>query len=236
MNLQEFLKYASGPALDQSLFVQAPDNLGVVQFLPRVLGKVLGSGDLHTFSASLLSKQKVRDDIEKEARRAPAGASRKTHFFIHGASDLSSECVGPLLKIMEDGAYARFVLQAASCPRKIWTLRSRCQEIRLPFLSKRTVLGNLKAMKVDVGQIDELGLFDGTMEGTRLALVARDKIQSVLKADAMTIMGPDFIKGDGWSFVLQHATRQERLWAGNNENRRRLVAFEVSRRLHGGSQ
>lgn len=59
---------------------------------------------------------------------------------------LPAESVGPLLKVTEDAKWSRFIFQAQTVPKKLYTLRSRSSVVSLPFFTKDVVLANLNGM------------------------------------------------------------------------------------------
>lgn len=218
-----------------NFFVIAPDDLGLSLFLQKILEGVAATGDVHFVPAESLSKEAARD-LEKEARYAPRGSSALTHFYIWGSQKLPTDSVGPLLKAVEEAKYARFIFQSSRPCRKLFTLMSRCQMVRLPFLSKKVVLGNLRAMSQDAKTADQLGLYDGTLQGTMRALQMKDTLMSIRRDLARGFRGLSaaMTQDVAGSLALMPAlapslTREE--WAYLNRNdgldRRRVLLFLV---------
>ena len=56
---------------------------------------------------------------------------------------------------------------------------SRAVVIRIPFLPKKTVLANMKAMNYDAKTADQLDLYNGTLSGTIKALAMKDAILEI---------------------------------------------------------
>lgn len=130
------------------------------------------------FDAEGLSKDRARE-IENEARAAPRGGSAWQTFFIYSLQKLPVESVGPLLKVTEDAKWSRFIFQAQTVPKKLYTLRSRSSVVSLPFLSKDVVLANLKGLNYDAKTADELDLYDGTIAGTIHNLRIKDALTAI---------------------------------------------------------
>lgn len=151
------------------------NELGLSLLLQGALGAIAVPEDIVFHDASHVTKEKARQ-IEVEARLASRGGSELNHFFIYNLQNLPTNSTGPILKAVEESKYTRFIFQAQSIPRKIRTLMSRSSVVRLPFLSKRVVLGNMKAMNHDARTADQLDLYDGTLAGTIKALAGKDAI------------------------------------------------------------
>ena len=115
------------------------------RLLQRALAVTTVPEDMMFFDAEGLSKDRARE-IENEARAAPRGGSACQTFFIYSLQKLPVESVGPLLKVTEDAKWSRFIFQAQTVPKKLYTLRSRSSVVSLPFLSKDVVLANLKGL------------------------------------------------------------------------------------------
>jgi len=151
------------------------NELGLSLLLQGALGAIAVPEDIDFHDASNITKEKARQ-IEAEARLASRGGSELNHFFIYNLQNLPTNSTGPILKAVEESKYTRFIFQTQSIPRKIRTLMSRSSVVRLPFLSKRVVLGNMKAMNHDARTADQLDLYDGTLAGTIKALAGKDAI------------------------------------------------------------
>jgi len=156
-------------------FVICPDELGLALLLQGALSAVATAEDIYYYNAEGITKEKARQ-IEVEARFASRAGAELSHFFIYSLQNLPTGSVGPLLKVAEEAKYARFIFQTQSVSRKLFTLMSRSNVVRLPFLSERVVLGNLKAMNYDAKTVETLGLYDGTLSGTIKALGMKDTI------------------------------------------------------------
>lgn len=159
-------------------FVVAPDQLGLQLLLPKALSKVAAKEDIYYYDAASVTKDKARL-IEKESRKAPAGSSDYSYFVITGLQNLPTESVGPLLKAVEESKYAVFFFQAQHIPRSVRTLLSRSILAKLPFLSKKVVLGNMQALHYDAKAADELNLYDGTLSGTIRAVAMKDMVVAI---------------------------------------------------------
>jgi len=177
MNIKDLLHLLSLPT-SHNYCVICADDLGLGLLLNGALASIANSEDIHFHDAGGLTKEKARQ-IEVEARYAPRGSSKLTHFYIFGLQRLPVDSTGPLLKAVEEAKYARFIFQTQSLPRKILTLMSRSTVVRLPFLSRRVVLGNMEAMNHDARTADELDLYDGTLAGTIKALGSKDTALSI---------------------------------------------------------
>lgn len=144
--------------------------------------------DVNFLDAGGITKERARQ-LEEEARKAPRGNSPLSHVVISKLQDLPAESVGPLLKVVEEAKYARFIMQAQALPPKVRTLMSRAQVIRLPFLTKRVVLGNLSAMNYDAKTVDQLGLWDGTLSGTLALLSMKDTLTLLSRETKLGLRG-----------------------------------------------
>lgn len=172
MKIQDFLKMVAQPERTNIMAI-CPDELGLGLLLQGALNAQAVPEDVQFFDAEGITKEKARQ-IEAEARLAPRGGSRLNHFFVYSLQRLPADSAGPLLKAVEEARYSRFIFQAQSTPRKIRTLMSRSSVVRLPFLSRRVVLGNMKALNHDAKTADQMNLYDGTLGGTIKALASKD--------------------------------------------------------------
>ncbi len=177
MNAQSFLKLLAEPGRT-NFFVICADELGLNMFLQQALAPIACSEDISHYDAEGITKEKARQ-IEVESRMAPRGGSKLNHFFIYSLQKLPHDSMGPLLKAVEEAKYSRFIFQAQSTPRKSHTLMSRSQVVRLPFFSRKVVLGNMKALSHDAKTADSLGLYDGTLGGTIRSLAMKDTMTSI---------------------------------------------------------
>lgn len=159
-------------------FIEAPDQLGLGLLLQGALATTTSPEDIQFYDAASLTKERARE-IENEARLGPRGGSKLTQIYIYRLSLLPAECVGPLLKAVEEARFGRFIFQAQRSAKKIETLRSRSVTVRLPFFTKKAVLANLKVKNYDARAVDELGLYDGTIQGTIRALSMKDTMMSL---------------------------------------------------------
>lgn len=237
MDVQKFLKRVVQDS-ETNFFVVCPDNLGLLSLLQGVLVSVANAEDIHSVPASALVKERVQQ-LEKDAHLGPRGSSERTHFFIYGMKDLPVESAGPLLKTVEESKFARFIFQTQAPRRKLSTIRSRCQIVQLPFLTKRVVLGTMKARDKDALTADRLGLYDGTLDGTEKALGVKDTVADIRRElkkgfrGLVTLLSDEMINSLVFRQVVwPEMTDSERefLERWDNPSRRRLVAFLVSRR------
>lgn len=177
MQIKTFLTLTEG-GHRANYFILAPDQLGLQLLLPRSLGKVAAREDIHFFDAASVTKEKARQ-IEKESRKAPVGSSDFSYFVLTSLQNLPTDSVGPLLKAVEEAKYAVFLFQAQYIPRAVRTLLSRSILVKLPFLSKKVVLGNMQTLHYDARTADELNLYDGTLSGTIRAVAMKDTLLSI---------------------------------------------------------
>lgn len=225
-------------------FLICPDNLGLLSLLPNALRKVAAAEDIHVFDAEGITKEKARQ-IEQEARKGPLAGSTYTHFFLHGLQKIHPESVGPLLKATEEARFARFVFQAQARTRKTNTLMSRSTVIQLPFLTKKAVYGNMRVKHLDAETAEDLGLYDGTLEGTIKALGMKDMLTELrreLKMGARGIaafFGMDdrgnnpLLESAAFDTALsQHMTKEEKEFLRRNPTpeRKKLVLFQIAQR------
>ena len=187
IKIKELLTLASKPGRT-NLFVVCPDELGLGLLLQGALATLAAAEDVHFHDAENLTKEKARQ-IETEARMASRGSSILAHFYIYKLQRLSPDSVGPLLKAVEEARFARFIFQAQSTPRKIHTLMSRSSVAKLPFLTKKAVLGNLKALNYDAKTADLLDLYDGTLSGTIKALSMKDTLIGIQRETTRGLRG-----------------------------------------------
>lgn len=94
-----------------------------------------------------------------------------------------------MLKAVEEARFSRFIFQAQSTPKKIHTLMSRSSTARLPFLTKKTVLGNMRAMNHDARTADQLDLYDGTLAGTIRGLSMKDSMIEIRRETTRGLRG-----------------------------------------------
>lgn len=219
-------------------FVQCPDSLGLNLLLPKTLAKVAAPDDMHFYEASGVTKEKARQ-IEKESRKAPVGASDYTYFIISGLQSLPPDSVGPLLKAVEEAKYSIFIFQAQTIPRAVRTLLSRSMLMKLPFMSKRQVLGNMHALHYDARTADEMGLYDGTLQGTIKAVSIKDAMMAIRRDLRLGARGHPSLQADDTinslafdAAVEPYLSDKERnfLRKDSSPERRRLVMFLMTER------
>lgn len=174
MKIQQFLNLVSKPGRTNYMVV-CSNELGLSLLLQGALSVIAVPEDIEFHDAENITKEKARQ-IEAASRLASRGGSELNHFFIYNLHNLPTSSTGPILKAVEESKYSRFIFQAQTIPRKIYTLMSRSSVVRLPFLSKAIVLGNMKAMNYDARTADQLNLYDGTLAGTIKALTGKDAI------------------------------------------------------------
>jgi hypothetical protein len=235
MKIQDFLRLIGGPPRRLNFFVLAPDELGLTLLLQKALGDRTATHDLYFHDAEGVTKEKARQ-IEAEARLGARGGSELQTHFIHSLQKLPTDSAGPLLKVVEDALFARFIFQAQSTPRKLHTLMSRSAVVRLPFLTKAAVLANLKAMNQDAKTADELGLYDGTLEGTLRALAMKDTITNIRREmgkgtrGLASLFNPDLLNSNAFEkATYDHLTDQERKFLGKRPtNDRKKIALYLA--------
>lgn len=159
-------------------FVVCADNLGLSLLLQGALSPIATPEDIVFHDAATITKEKARQ-IETESRFAPRAGSALSHFFIYSLQELPRDSVGPLLKAVEEAKFSRFIFQSQVTSPHTMTLRSRSSVVKLPFLSRRMVLGNMRAMNHDARTADQMGLWDGTLTGTIRALAMKDTMTAI---------------------------------------------------------
>lgn len=237
MNLRELLVLLETKE-KTNYFLLAPDNLGLSLLLPKVLEKKAAREDIHYLDAAEITKEKARQ-LEQEARKAPVGMSDYTWFVITGLQRLPAESSGPLLKVVEESKYACFIFQAQVIPRSLRTLLSRSMLIRLPFLTKRMVLGNMQSLYYDAQLANDLGLYDGTLMGTIRAVQMKDTMLSIkreLKRGSrglLRLLDNELLNSTAFLPAVEGYLKPEEMaWLKrvDNPERRKLLLFVLSER------
>ena len=234
MRIKDFLTLVARPGRT-NYFVICADELGMGDLLRRRLTRIASPEDLHFYNAAEVTKERARQ-LEVEARRASRGGSQLNHVYLFSLQKLPRESVGPLLKVVEQAQYTRFIFQAQHVPRKIQTLRSRAAVVRLPFIKKAAVLANLRLRSLDARTADELNLYDGTLEGTARALGTKDTTAEIRRAASQGLRGIPVLFRDEVlnSLAFERALYQdmtpeeiEFLEGKPNTTKRKLVAFRL---------
>jgi len=234
---QEFLKLIGEPGRS-NFFIVAPDDLGIGSLLMGALAPIAVPEDVYFYDAEGMSKEKARQ-LEQEARFASRSGSDLSHFYIYKLQRLPMDSVGPLLKVVEEARYARFIFQAQSTPRKIHTLMSRSNVVRLPFFSKKVVLGAIQSKNYDARTADELGLYDGTLDGTIAALNMKNAVMEIRRdlkrgmRGTIALMNPERTGSDAFiPAIREFLTQEERSFLRRQDSleRRQVVLFKVLRR------
>jgi len=206
--------------------------------LQKTLPKIASTEDYYAYQAENITKAKARE-IEAEARKAPRAGSKLSHVFIAGMEKLPTDSAGPLLKAAEEARWTRFIFQAESLPVKLHTLMSRSNVVRLPFLSKKAILGNLQRMNYDAKTVDRLGLYDGTLDGTIRMLAMKDSIVEIrreLKGGSRgltALFQPEIVGGLALDTALRdQILEEERRFIDREDNpdRKKLVMYLMSKR------
>jgi len=216
-----------------NFFIHAPDDLGLTLLLPKALLTIAGTDDIIVQDASILTRARAKE-IEAETRRGPVTGAPLTQVYIHRLSEIPDDCVGTLLKTVEDARFARFIFQSQHITKKVMTLRSRSTSVELPFLSRNAVLANLRAQNLDARAADHANLWDGTLSGTIRALSMKDTLASFAretkqgKRGIPALMRDEMINSMAFSTAMQGllTSREKRfLELSNTPARRRLVTF-----------
>lgn len=233
MNPAEFLKAVRDrPATH--FYSVTPDGGGMVLLLPGVLRKIAHERDIQVFDCARLTVTQARA-LAREAGMAPIGSSDVTHFVGWNTHLLGDTAAGALLLAIEEGKRGRFIFIADRDPGSgLRPLASRCVQIRLPFLAKRVVLGNLQALKHDARTADEKDLWDGTLGGTLANVRVAKEREAILAAVALGLRGlPELLEfSDSPAFdqiLAGRLTEEERRFLEHESTpeRRRLVAFQL---------
>lgn len=218
--------------VESNYLVECPDSLGLNLLLPQAMKKVVSEEDFKMIAADQITKEKARQ-LEKEARMAPVGSSSKNHFFVFGLQKLPAGSAASLLKVVEESRYSRWIFQAQYIPRKIKTLKSRAKFVRLAFLSKRVVMGNMQIMNYDTRAVERQELYDGTLAGTIQALSMKDTIAVYKREATMGIRGlaalfsKDALDSPALDFMFRDKwTPQERAFISRGSaDRKKLAIF-----------
>lgn len=170
-----------------NFFAATPDGDGMVVLVPRALEPVASPRNIHLLDGRALTVDGARE-VAREAGMAPKGTDSHQHFVVRRSEELTGPCAGALLLAVEDAARARFVFVASHRTPEVETLASRSTCVELPFLSRRAVLGNLQALRLDARAADEKDLWDGTLGGTAAAVRHAADHEAIRRAVAS---GPD---------------------------------------------
>jgi len=208
MKTSQFLKLLQQPGRTNFAAV-ASSTLGLTTLIPRILLKIAAEIDIHVYSAGSLTKEKVRQ-IGREAMMAPRGSSDLTHFLIYDLQHIAVQSVGPLLKVVEDAQYGRFIFQTQKQVRKTSTLLSRASVVRLPFLKEQ-------------GTIESLGMKD--------TLVAMQREMKAGARGLVTLLSEEYTN----SLVFDRAvyiSKIERDYLARHDDlaRRKVVLYLVTQR------
>jgi len=207
--------------------------------LQGALGTIASQEDIHYYDGENITKSKARE-IEQEARFASRGSSKLVHFYIFKLQKLPPDSVGPLLKAVEEAKFCRFIFQAQSTPRKIHTLMSRSSVAKIPFLSRKMVLGNMKAMNHDAKTVDQLGLYDGTLSGTIKALGMKDTLISIQRETQRGLRGlsalysPEYLNSLAFDTAVNPLlNKKERTYQEKNKtpNRQKIALYSAMSRV-----
>lgn len=237
MKTSQFLKLVQQPGRT-NLAAISSSNLGLTTLVPQALQKIAAQPDIYVYNAAGLTKEKVRQ-IGKESMLAPCGSSDLTHFLIYDLQFIAAQSVGPLLKAVEEAKYGRFIFQAQQHTKRISTLLSRASVVRLPFLSEKVVLGNMKEMRLDAQAAHKMKLYDGTLGGTIEALGMRDMLMEVRREMKLGVRGLVTLLTDEYmnSLVFDKAiydkvSKGERSYLGrqNDLTRKKLILYLITQR------
>lgn len=233
MTPAEFLKAVRAQPT-QHFYVVTPDGAGLDLLLPRILNALASERDVRVMDAPQITVAQARG-IAREVRMAPIGGSSRTHFLIRRAHLLPSASASALLLAVEEAQRGRLVFVAGQLTlpaNKV--LASRCRIVRLPFLSRAAVLGNLQALHLDARTADEKDLWDGTLGGTLTNIQEGDDRPAILDALHRGLPGlPDLLshaETPAFDRVLrEHMTAQERDFLGDTPTRARraLIAYTM---------
>ena len=224
-----------------NLHITAPDEIGLQFILDNPLRQIAEPEDIHYHDAAAITVEKARQ-IEQEARRAPRASSDRQHFVIRRLQLLPTQSAGPLLKAVEEAKFARFIFQAQGTPEKTRTLKSRCTHVELPFLTRRVVLGNMKALSLDARTARDLGLYDGTLAGTTRALNMKDTLAEIRRSlangtrGAAALFTPEVLGSLAFdAAAYEHLDEAEQAYLQRDKNpaRQKLALYRALRRQEG---
>lgn len=215
-------------------YAVTPDGAGLALLVPRILRGIAAERDVRILDGSQLTVRDARR-VAQEAGMSPVAGGPVTHFVVWRAHDLKPEAAGALLLAIEEAARGRFAFVAARDPRgALRPLASRCVLVRLPFLSKRAVLGNLQVLRLDARTADERDLWDGTLGGTLANLREEGDRRQILEALHRGMNGLADLVACAGSPVFdrvmrEHLTEEERRFLDRESSpeRRKLVAFSA---------
>lgn len=214
-----------------NFYVVTSDDEGLAILIPRTLAKMASAGDILVKDAAGLTVSAART-LAHEAGLSPRDGSTRTHIVLRRMERLQPNCVGPLLMAAEESPFARFIFIGGRIPARAATLASRSTVVHLPFLNRRSVMGNLQALGLDAKLADEEGHYDGTLGGTSRNLKQRADRAKILEALGRGLDGYEDLAGlaDSPAFerTLEPLLRPEEvafLRREGSEDRRRLVAF-----------
>jgi len=212
------------------VFFLGSPKLGVSRFVRSKMER-LAPGSVRVIDADGLKADEARE-LMASLHEVPELAIEAWQVLVLNAHKLSRAVLPQFLSIMEEGQWARFVFQAASEPRWLGPVISRCKRFRLSFMSRKQVLANMQALHFDALKADTEDLYDGTLEGTVQRLAISDALVEIKKQVGSFDKLPDLVQAcDGYDpellFQLSEGEREFILRAPQGI-RRRLVVF-----LHG---
>lgn len=236
MRVQDFIRIL-GEQPEDHFFAVTPDLEGTLRIVRRSLLAMQPACDVRVHDGSALQVAEARE-VASDARRAPLGGSRRASVLVWRAERMPRDAAAMLLAPVEEAGGARFIfLASGEVPDHVEPLASRSVTVRLPFLSRRVVLGNVQALRLDARAADEADLWDGTLGGTLEALrcqATHARVREALGKGAGGYAALAELVGEaGFDAALRPSLLSEErafLEARPGEDRRRLAAFLVARR------
>jgi hypothetical protein len=160
------------------LTVVCPESLGVNSSLRKVLNRISNHHDQIFVNAQGLTVSEAKDLINQTSF-SPKGCSDRTHVFVFNTERISRLIVSILLKSVEESKCCRWIFQTSYLREDVLPVFSRTKVCHIPFLSRKVVLANLQKSGKDASSVDELNLYDGTIDGTIEGLVNSSKISTL---------------------------------------------------------
>jgi hypothetical protein len=235
LTLKEFLGCLRGG--EENYFVICSDDLGISGLVRNAVPEDQRH-DLTIVDASTITMEKARH-IESLARKAGL-ATQKNWFYISSFHRIPAHSVGALLKVVEQSSFSRFIFQAQWVPPWVETVRSRCLEVRLPFLTRAAVYGNMKLLNYDAKEADRHKLWDGTLGGTIKRLGMKDAMSDIRRQvkggtrSTAALLLDETIRSNAFMPTIcpfLDDDEEAYLRRSDTPSRRRLMAFVLSRKL-----
>lgn len=214
--------------LGNAVLLVGPEGVGKRAIAERLISEIVGGGELGAGNAahpdvSIVGRERIEEDelkknisieqIRELRRRLQMSAfyGGKKVGLIDEAELLSTDASNALLKTLEDPhGDALVILLSTSLEAMLPTVRSRCQIIYVPLVSRALISAALVANGMNAAEANALAVLSGGRPGLALRLASDTEARSAFEQEMNTCRELLASGGSGIYRVAQELGKRER--------------------------